>query len=276
MTSPISQNPQNSLGDSLDWQLHMGADEAVVDDPTTEWQSPPTQSPATATTTQTSPIPNPIPNPIHNIGTTPPTANTKPPPAPPPDFAAATTLDELRDMCLNFKAAEYLQKTATQLVFADGNPNADFMLIGEAPGADEDRQGKPFVGASGQLLDKMLASINISRKQSAYITNIVLWRPPGNRTPTTEEIALFLPILHRHIALIAPKVIMCLGKIATQAMLEKPVSILKTRGTWCEYNDNIPLMPSLHPAYLLRSPIQKGKVWQDLRLVHRKLETLQK
>lgn len=272
MTTHTSQNPQKSLRDSLDWQLSMGVDEAVVDDPTKEWLSPPIQSPrqspaqVNAPTTQASTADTPA-------------TNTKAPLAsadPPPDFAAAATLDELRGMCLNFKAAEYLQKTATQLVFADGNPDADFMLVGEAPGADEDRQGKPFVGASGQLLDKMLESININRKQSAYITNIVLWRPPGNRTPTTEEIDLFLPILHRHIALIAPKVIMCLGKIATQAMLGKPVSILKTRGTWHEYNDCIPLMPSLHPAYLLRSPIQKAKAWQDLRLAYHKLATLQK
>ena len=266
MPSPTPKNASN-LRAQLDWQFAMGVDEAVAADPKQEWHSP-----AANTTANTSA--NTSAKPQQTRPSTPSQpANT---PDVSPDFAKAKTLAELRDMCLGFKAAEYLKQTATQLVFADGNPKADLMLIGEAPGADEDRQGKPFVGASGQLLDKMLASIGITRAESAYITNIVLWRPPGNRTPSAEEITLFLPIVRRHIALIKPKVIMCVGKIPTQALLQKTVSILKTRGVWHEYDDGTPLMPSLHPAYLLRSPTQKAKAWQDLRLVYAKLGELTK
>ena len=121
------------------------------------------------------------------------------------------------------------------MVFSDGNPDADIMLIGEAPGADEDRQGKPFVGVSGQLLDRMMASIGLTRS-NLYISNIILWRPPGNRTPTTEEIAAFLPIMKRHIQLIAPKVIVTLGGSSTKALLGTQDGILKCRGKWHEFD----------------------------------------
>ena len=271
--------------DSLEWQLAMGADEAVVDDPQhdTDWATPqasitPKPPPQPAST----PKPAPANPPQQSIPSQAKTDRAKPA-TPAPDFAATTSIAELADMCLGFDGAADLKRTATQMVFADGNPNADLMLVGEAPGADEDRQGKPFVGASGQLLDKMLATLNLSRKNSdpataVYISNIVLWRPPGNRTPTTEEINLFLPILRRHIQLATPKVIMCLGKTATQAMLGRVASILQTRGKWHDYDagdgKHIPLMPSLHPAYLLRSPTQKAKAWLDLRLVYRRLQEL--
>ena len=168
-----------------------------------------------------------------------------------------------------------LKKTASNLVFADGNPAADIMLIGEAPGADEDRQGKPFVGASGQLLDKMLASIGLDRT-AVYISNIIPWRPPGNRTPTSEEVAMFLPVIKRHIDLIAPKIVITLGGSSTKALLSTTEGILKLRGQWRDYDVNgtaVPMMAMLHPAYLLRTPAQKSLAWRDLRQLYRKIET---
>jgi uracil-DNA glycosylase family 4 len=190
------------------------------------------------------------------------------------DWAEISDREELQSRCAEFDGCG-LKKTATNLVFSDGNPEANVMLIGEAPGADEDRQGKPFVGVSGQLLDQMFATIGLDR-QSLYITNILLWRPPGNRTPTSEEVAAFMPILRRHIQLIAPKMIITLGGSSTKALLATSEGILKTRGRWHDYDTGagiVPLLPMLHPAYLLRTPGQKALAWQDLRRVYRRLET---
>ena len=185
------------------------------------------------------------------------------------NWAGCQDIEALRQACSNFDGCG-LKKTASNMVFSDGNPDADIMLIGEAPGADEDRQGKPFVGVSGQLLDRMMASIGLNRS-NLYISNIILWRPPGNRTPTTEEIAAFLPIMKRHIQLIAPKVIVTLGGSSTKALLGTQDGILKCRGKWHEFdhgNGTIPLLATLHPAYLLRTPGQKALAWQDLRMLH--------
>lgn len=186
------------------------------------------------------------------------------------------SLQELKTALENWDGSD-LKRTATNMVFADGNPEAEIMLVGEAPGADEDRQGKPFVGVSGQLLDRMLASIKCSRQQ-VYITNILLWRPPGNRTPTAEESALFLPIIRRHIQLIKPKIIVAVGGSAAKTLLGRSEGILKLRGQWYDFNDGgggvIPFLPTLHPAYLLRTPQQKGLAWQDWRRLYRKCEDL--
>ena len=186
----------------------------------------------------------------------------------------ADSLEALERGCLIFEGSD-LKKTASNMVFADGNPDSDVMLIGEAPGRDEDIQGKPFVGVSGQLLDRMLASVGLDRG-NVYITNILLWRPPGNRTPTTEEMALFLPIIQRHITLMEPKVIFSLGGIAAKTLLSTSTGILKLRGKWHSIKDDeereIPFLPSLHPAYLLRAPGQKHLAWQDLRMLKRKIE----
>ena len=184
----------------------------------------------------------------------------------------AADLAALEAGCAGFDCD--LKKTATNMVFADGNPASKVMLVGEAPGADEDRQGKPFVGVSGQLLDRMLASIGLDRG-SVYITNILLWRPPGNRTPTPEETALFLPIVRRHIELARPKVLLAVGGSSAKTLLGTTEGILKLRGKWHEYDtgsETVPLMPTLHPAYLLRSPGQKQMAWQDLRLLRRRLD----
>ncbi len=160
-----------------------------------------------------------------------------------------------------------LKDTATSLVFGAGNPNADLMVIGEAPGADEDRQGKPFVGVDGQLLDRMLQAIGQTR-ESFYVTNVLYWRPPGNRTPTDGEIAACLPFLQRQIELVAPKVLLLVGGRAAKSLLNQNAGITKLHGKWFEYTTkdrkSIPAISIFHPAYLLRTPEHKRFAWQDL------------
>lgn len=150
------------------------------------------------------------------------------------------------------------------------------MLIGEAPGADEDRLGRPFVGVSGQLLDRMLGSIGLERSRDVYITNILPFRPPGNRTPTDAEVALFLPFLLRHVALVAPRRLVLLGGVAAKALLRSREGITRLRGRWHEVtiaeDKVLPALPTLHPAYLLRSPASKRDAWSDLLLLRRTLE----
>ena len=179
--------------------------------------------------------------------------------------ARAQSLDELEAILGSYDGCG-LKLRATQLVFADGNPQAQIMLIGEAPGAEEDRQGKPFVGKSGQLLDRMLAAIGLDRTK-VYIANTVPWRPPGNRAPTPEEIALCLPFLHRQVELVAPKLVMTLGGPALQTVFQTSNGIIKMRGKWSEVsigNHKVDAMPTLHPAYLLRNPPAKQQAWRDL------------
>ena len=186
------------------------------------------------------------------------------------------TLEELKKHMLEFNGCD-LKKTATQLVFSDGNPKSNIMIIGEAPGAEEDRQGKPFCGASGKLLDKMLASINLDRN-TVYITNVIPWRPPGNRTPNENEINLMKPFLMRHIEIVAPKMLVAVGGSASKAILGVEGGILRYRGVWKEIQLSnslvIPVIPTLHPAYLLRAPNQKKLAWEDLKSIRSKLEKL--
>ena len=186
-----------------------------------------------------------------------------------PDLSSVQTLDALRQVMACFDGCA-LKKTASNLVFADGNPEANIMIIGEAPGGDEDRMGLPFVGAAGQLLDKMLAAIGFDR-QHVYITNILPWRPPGNRTPSSEELALLWPFLRRHIQLKAPQVIFALGGSSAKLLLNTTTGILKLRGQVKEIDfgdagepNVIPVLPSLHPAYLLRAPKMKQQSYHDL------------
>jgi uracil-DNA glycosylase len=186
--------------------------------------------------------------------------------------ASAGSLDELRRLLEAFDGCQ-LKHTANQLVFADGNPLAKVMLVGEAPGADEDRAGLPFVGRSGQLLDKMLASIGLDRTM-VYIANIVPWRPPGNRTPTPQETAMCLPFLRRQIALCNPDILVCLGGPSSQTLLQQRDGILKLRGNWFDYqceDRSIKALPTLHPAYLLRQPLAKRQAWRDLQLLRQAL-----
>jgi DNA polymerase len=173
-----------------------------------------------------------------------------------------------------------LKKTATNLCFADGNPQAHVMLIGEAPGRDEDIQGKPFVGRSGQLLDRMLAAIGLYRdavepERGVFITNTVFWRPPGNRTPTEAETAMCLPFLFRAIEVLQPRIIVCLGATPAHRLTGRSDGILKMRGKWLQCTVGgccSPLLPTLHPAYLLRQPGQKRLAWRDFLMLRQALD----
>lgn len=189
---------------------------------------------------------------------------------------AATSVAELNAMVEAFDGCG-LKKFASTTVFADGNPAARIMFVGEAPGADEDRQGLPFVGVSGQLLDRMLGSIGLTRAENAYITNVVFWRPPGNRAPTDEEIAVCLPFVRRHIELVNPAVLVLVGGLSCKTLLATTMGITRVRGRWQDYQSPglaapIPAMPLFHPAYLLRSPQQKRDTWRDLLTIRERLD----
>jgi uracil-DNA glycosylase family 4 len=190
--------------------------------------------------------------------------------------ASCQTLEELRQAVEGFEGCA-LKVTAKTTVFADGAADASVMLIGEAPGRDEDLQGLPFVGRSGQLLDRMLNSIGLDRKTSAYITNVIFWRPPGNRPPTSEEAAVCAPFLLRHIELKQPKVLVLLGGTPVKHILNIEEGITKIRGRWGRYVVNgqeIPALPTFHPAYLLRQPGAKRQAWQDLLSLKLRLREL--
>jgi DNA polymerase len=188
---------------------------------------------------------------------------------------SARTLDELKSILSAFTGCP-LRATATQLVFADGNPAARIMFVGEAPGRDEDIAGLPFVGRSGQLLDRMMAAIGLSRAD-AYIANIVPWRPPGNRTPTPQESAICLPFTLRQIELVDPHVLVCLGGPSAQTLLGIRDGILRTRGRWFPFDTGtreIRATATLHPAYLLRQPLQKRLAWRDFLAIKKTLGAL--
>jgi uracil-DNA glycosylase len=185
----------------------------------------------------------------------------------------APSLEALRALLEKFDGCA-LKFTATRLVFADGNPQARVMFVGEAPGRDEDIEGLPFVGRSGKLLDRMIAAIGLDRS-SAYIANVIPWRPPGNRTPTPQETQICLPFIQRQIELVNPDVLVTLGNPSTQTLLSTREGIMKTRGRWFDYDTGtrvIRAIATFHPAYLLRSPSYKRMSWQDLRAIAKALE----
>jgi DNA polymerase len=259
---------QQDLAQLLRWYVEMGADEAIGGTPTD----------------RTRPV---APPPRADARAAPPPPARRPPPAvtgaaaaagPAREIAAAaTTLTELAEAVAAFDGCA-LRRTATMTVFADGNPAARLMLIGEAPGAEEDRVGKPFVGRSGQLLDRMLATIGIDRS-SAYITNVVYWRPPGNRKPTPGEIAACLPLVLRQIALVRPAVLMLCGGTPTSALLGVSEGITRLRGRWFDLvvpgiEQSVPTIATYHPSYLLRSPERKREAWRDLLAAQARLESL--
>jgi DNA polymerase len=193
------------------------------------------------------------------------------------DLKSVSTLEDLRQRLEGFDGGT-LKRFATNTVFGDGALSAKLMLIGEAPGAEEDRQGIPFVGPSGKLLDRMLASIGLNRSE-VYITNTLYWRPPGNRTPTPEERNATLPFLLRQIELIGPKVLVLLGGPAAQSLLNETTGITRLRGRWIDFQTrnepnglSIPALPTFHPAFLLRQPAQKKQAWQDLRAIRARLD----
>jgi uracil-DNA glycosylase family 4 len=205
------------------------------------------------------------------------------PAAPPsPDVAAtdarrqakkAESLDELRRILESFEGCE-LKRHAKQLVFADGNPQARLMFVGEAPGREEDLEGLPFVGRSGKLLDLMIKAIGLDRT-SCYIANIIPWRPPGNRTPTPQESQICLPFILRQIELVDPDVLVCLGGPSSQTLLGFSDGIMKMRGRWVSFSAGtreIRALPTLHPAYLLRQPLHKRLAWRDFLAIKKALQ----
>ena len=188
-------------------------------------------------------------------------------------FDEITGIDDLIPIITNHESA--LKNKAKKLVLYNGNVNSNLMIIGEAPGQEEDEQGIPFVGRAGQLLNKMLLAINVDRKD-VYVTNVVPWRPPQNRTPTDQEILEFLPFLQKQIEIINPKFLYLLGTTAAKAILSTPLSLGKLRGKWHEYNtpnlgSPINVLVSYHPAFLLRSPNYKKEAWSDLQMLQKKL-----
>jgi uracil-DNA glycosylase len=207
-------------------------------------------------------------------------ARAEPPPAPEAAIASAReaartapTLEVLRDLLEKFEGCA-LKSTATRLVFADGNPRARVMFVGEAPGREEDIEGLPFVGRSGKLLDRMIAAIGLDRTK-VYIANVIPWRPPGNRTPTPQETQICLPFIQRQIELVDPDVLVTLGNPSTQTLLGTREGIMRTRGRWFDYDTGtraIRALATFHPAYLLRSPSYKRLSWQDLRAIAKALE----
>ena len=187
----------------------------------------------------------------------------------------AEKLEKLKKSILNIKNCE-LKKSATNVVFSDGNPKAKIMLIGEGPGANEDREGLPFVGRAGALLDKMLASINLDRKNT-YITNVVNYRPPENRRPTEEEITKYLPYLKQHIEIINPRILVLLGSTALNAIIGNKIVISKARGQWTEKQFGeckASVIVTFHPAFLMRQPAQKKMAWIDLKMIREKKSKL--
>lgn len=187
------------------------------------------------------------------------------------------SLVELRAALEGFDGLPW-KASALNTVFADGNPDADLMVIGEAPGQEEDQQGLPFVGKSGKLLDRMLASIGLYRTENVYITNVLPWRPLENRKPSLEEVAVCLPFLLRHIELAAPKVLLLLGASAASGLLARSEGVSRLRGHWHDVaspglSSPIPAMASFHPAYLLRTPAAKREAWHDLLMVRKRLDS---
>jgi uracil-DNA glycosylase len=256
----------------LRWYVALGVDEAIGDVAIDRLTAPPRHAmPPVASSPVASPVAPPpargAPAPVAIAGA----ADTR------ALAASCQTLAELEAAIQGFDGCA-LKATATTTVFADGNPAAPLMLVGEGPGAEEDRLGLPFVGASGKLLDRMLAAIGLDRT-GAYITNVVYWRPPGNRTPTPAELALCLPFVQRHIALARPKVLVFSGGTAAKTLLARSDGITRFRGRWFDYRPGevdfmIPVMATFHPSYLLRSPGQKREAWRDLLAVKHRLQEL--
>ena len=296
----VQNDDRNELIAMLAWQLDMGIDEALLDHPQADAASlrldqllavaAPAGDTGVSQTVKGGAVPHPsetvkMANPasVHsglvNPAANPASANSEAIPSKGKinaDGAALAGIISLADLQSGLAKLDDcpLKHTASNLCFADGNPGARLMIIGEAPGRDEDRMGVPFVGADGQLLDKMIASIGLDRA-SVYLTNFLPWRPPGNRSPTDEETAMLLPWLFRHVQLAKPKFVLLLGGAAAKLVLGSHDGIIKLRGRWrdVDFGDGVarPVLASLHPAYLLRSPAQKRLAFEDLLLLTKRL-----
>ena len=255
----------------LEWQVEAGVTDAVGDAPVNRYALP-DRAPAPATDRKPAPKPavpgTPVRTPVSGVAAVDEAERAA---------AAAADLPALRAAMEAFEHCE-LRKGAKQVVFAAGHPEADLMIVGEAPGAGEDRTGIPFVGPSGKLLDRMLASIGIDRTSNAsatgaYITNVLPWRPPGNRKPTAPEIAMLRPFLLRHIALANPKAVFLMGNTPLEALTGSG-GITRRRGFWIDLPDEaggMPALPTFHPAFLLRDPLRKRESWADLQAMRDRL-----
>ena len=282
---PSPSDAQADLIAYLDFHVEAGADAALDEQPHDRFGEPDSPAPTLRAPRRAAP-PRAVEPPVVAVAN----SLVPPPGAPPPVMAPRTfgraasaqpdeaasdarararqakSLEELERILADFDACT-LRFTAKNLVFGDGNPEARVMFLGEAPGADEDRIGKPFMGRSGQLLDKMMKAVGLDRT-SAYIGNIVPWRPPGNRNPTPQEVAVCRPFVERQIELVDPDIIVCLGAPATQTLTGSKDGILRTRGRLFPYtlpNREVKLLATLHPAFLLRQPVQKRLAWRDFR-----------
>lgn len=279
MSTADPKQPPPDLADLLRFYADAGVDEALSDEPVDRFEES-----ATPTTRQPAAQPGEQPKPR---GPAAPAPQARPAPAMTvPDEAQAArarelareaqSLEELRAIVSAFEGCN-LKFTAKQTVFSDGNPQADLMLVGEAPGRDEDIEGLPFVGRSGRLLDRMLAALGIDRS-NAYIANVIPWRPPGNRTPTPLETEICRPFIERQIELVAPKVLVTLGGPSAKVLLHATEGVLRLRGKWKTHvtasGVEIAAMPTLHPAYLLRNPAHKKLAWRDFLEIRAKLEAL--
>lgn len=275
-----SADEHTELADLLRWFVEAGADEAIGDEPIDRLAAVPEPEPRASNGAKP-----PLPGAKQPIRPQAPQAELADDKAAIDDAralaAAASNLDDLRDAMAGFAGCP-LKATAKNLVFADGNPQAKIMLVGEAPGRDEDIQGLPFVGRSGQLLDRMLASIGLSR-ETVYISNVLPWRPPGNRTPTPAETAMCLPFILRHIELVGPKVLVCIGGVSAKELFGTKTGITRLRGQWKDFDpeavggpagQTMPAIAMLHPAYLLRQPAQKRLAWRDLLSLKDKMAEL--
>jgi uracil-DNA glycosylase len=262
----------------LRWYVEMGVDEAIGDEPVNRLapRVPPRASAIRPAQPEAAP-----PQSVRAVAASPPAAFA--------DSlgeaaqsarllaARADTLAALEASIAGFDGCA-LKRTATNTVIADGNPAAPVMIIGEAPGADEDRIGRPFVGRAGQLLDRMLAAIGLDR-EGVLITNVIYWRPPGNRTPTTDEIAACVPFVLRHVALVRPKVLVLAGGTAARALLPPGPGITRLRGRWFDLavpglDQPVPTLPMFHPSFLLRAPERKREAWRDLLALRARLDEL--
>ncbi|MCB2081517.1 MAG: uracil-DNA glycosylase [Rickettsiales bacterium] len=275
----------------IEWQHALGADEALEHQPrnhlvaAAEPTPKPTQKPALQTTpaatpaaeTNAKPLPASSPTPVGARTSTKPVGSTNDAVLQAQKAAnEANSLEELRNAVETFDGC-LIKKTATNTVFADGVPEARVMVIGEAPGASEDEQGIPFCGASGKLLDAMFAAIGLSRQKNLYISNTLFWRPPGNRRPTPEELAMCRPFVEKHIALINPSILVLVGGTATASLLDPRTGITKLRGHEHHYHNEyleqpIATFAIFHPSYLLRQPLQERLAWQDLLHISTYLE----
>lgn len=262
---------------SLQWHLDAGCDECIADEPLDRFQaaepepaSAPAQAPASP------PASAPMPAVSRGTKTDPAEVDSNQQIKSALEMAAACeTVEDLRGALAAFEGCA-LKKTATNLVLADGPEDAALMFVGEAPGAEEDRQGVPFVGPSGKLLNAMLQSIGMSRDE-VIISNTVFWRPPGNRTPTAQESAVCRPFIERLVEIVSPQVLVCVGAPSAHALLGETQGISRLRGKWFSFqtprlSHPIDATALFHPAYLLRTPIKKRDAWNDVRMISRRLK----